>query len=209
MHTALHNCNVQMTLFLTLTSWWSPCLYFVYSAGVSELRIRSSTHINLVVLVITCRYFITGQTDCRFVVTAYPCCFFHPGNKHMCACDMFCSPTVWAEFGNSVVTVARQSLHRSALMPKAPWCIRSTRLVANWPCFGAFHLYTSCLTSRNLLLLRLTKNPSWVGVSVLLCDKFVVEVSDHLTIFGFIPAICDLAEPWTPTCIIMNILMVL
>lgn len=106
MHTALHNCNVQMALLLTVTSWWSPCLYFVYSTGVSELRIRSSAPINLVVLVITCRYFITGQTDCRVVITASRCCPFLPGNKHMSACDMSCSPTVWPEFGNSVVTSA-------------------------------------------------------------------------------------------------------
>jgi len=87
MHTALHNCNVQMALFLTVTSWWSPCLYFVYSTGVSELRIRSSAPINLVVLVITFRYFITGQTDCRVVITASRCCLFLPGNKHMSECD--------------------------------------------------------------------------------------------------------------------------
>jgi hypothetical protein len=62
MHTTLHNCNVQMALFLTLTSRWSPYLYFVYSAGLSELRIHRSAPINLVVLVITCRYFIRGQT---------------------------------------------------------------------------------------------------------------------------------------------------
>lgn len=71
MHTTLHNCNIQMALFLVVTSYWPPCLYIVYSTGVSELRIHSSAPINLVVLVITCRYFITGQTDKLVMLTVY------------------------------------------------------------------------------------------------------------------------------------------